>query len=195
MCLVNHLFHDTSPIRIQLTVAWSARSRLFISPDRQTSDPKTSQWNVSTIQIPKHQVSDIFSRYTVIHYQAIFSDTDTKWHINIYIYIYITDYQGYDKIYVYIVESNREIPYNLNQLMWNFDATPMWWFLYWPFTWLPFRSHLFKSTCRFCQTKKLASMPDYALPKILYVHLLLDVHAWFGCKDALPGDCLKKEWR
>ena len=81
------LFHDTSPIRIQLTVAWSARSRLFISPDRQTSDPKTSQWNVSTIQIPKHQVSDIFSRYTVIHYQAIFSDTDTKWHINIYIFI------------------------------------------------------------------------------------------------------------
>lgn len=129
--------------------------------------------------------------YTIKRYLVILIPSD----ISIYIYIYITDYQGYDKIYVYIVESNREIPYNLNQLMWNFDATPMWWFLYWPFTWLPFRSHLFKSTCRFCQTKKLASMPDYALPKILYVHLLLDVHAWFGCKDALPGDCLKKEWR
>ena len=101
VCIVN-----PSPIRIQLTVAWSARSRLFISPDRQTSHPKTSQWNVSTIQIPKHQVSDIFSRYTVIHYQAVFSDTDIKGHINIYIYIsrIIKDAIWY----IYIVESNRE---------------------------------------------------------------------------------------
>ena len=56
--MFSYCFYDPSPIMIQLTVAWSARSKLFIPPDQQTSHPKTSQWNVS-IQTPKHQVSDI----------------------------------------------------------------------------------------------------------------------------------------
>ena len=78
--------------------------------------------------------------YTIKRYLVILIPSD------IWIYIYI--YHGLSRMRydIYIYSGKQPgIPYHLNQLMWNFDATPMWWFLYWPFTWLPFRSHLFES--------------------------------------------------